>query len=593
MSVKTYAPALGTVLLARATDARIDPFSIKAEYGENTYSLRTLCHEVLVPAAREFGFSIRSTGREPLNNEPFFRYAHMTQIDRVRDKLGFEQFMSGIAKVDELDQSQALGALAAFLRIAISTARQQRNNETRGSDVQGEEDAPAIGVSESQGVQFGPGGIQYNNWGAKPPLDPAELIQLSPYAAVARIQERPHSEVAGFFARAVAGDIAEIFAAFLEVDEAALVAALADVNRNKVTALIGPFADDYPRLTDLPGAAEAIARRAAELKWSHQPGTGMLQLAAQSPQRTDGYFRQYSQGCIFWRNNGGRACAVRGPIAECHLAGGGTGGKLGFPKDDGMIWHSGRVDGRGHEFEGGYLFSSSHGTYSLSVEFWNAWPRWLGFPLADAEAHDRYTSQRFEEGFLYSSQAGTFAVRSEVADLASDGWMPVSDEGDAGSRSTAKVQRFRRVNDTQTAVYSSKGTGTFRVTGCRLAFYEELGGPDSWLGLPVARAREFSGDSYAQAFEHGWVYSRAGSEVIAVPSETAKLAGDRLGWPVSQEQPIGDGADRIQFFEGGAVILREGKYAIWARPHQGEPQSAPGPAFRRDEPRQQEPPQKG
>jgi hypothetical protein len=62
---------------------------------------------------------------------------------------------------------------------------------------------------------------------------------------------------------------------------------------------------------------------------------------------------------------------------------------------------------------------------------------------------------------------------------------------------------------------------------------------------------------------------------------------------VSQEQPIGDGADRIQFFDGGAVILREGKYEIWARFHQGKPQSVPEPAFRRDQLRQQEPPRKG
>jgi hypothetical protein len=82
MASKTYTPALGTVLLARATDDRIDPLSIKAEYGRNTYSLRTLGHEVLVPAARELGFSIRNTGREPLNNQPFFRYDHMSVIDR-------------------------------------------------------------------------------------------------------------------------------------------------------------------------------------------------------------------------------------------------------------------------------------------------------------------------------------------------------------------------------------------------------------------------------------------------------------------------------------------------------------------------------
>jgi len=124
MASKTYTPALGTVLLARATDDRIDPLSIKAEYGRNTYSLRTLGHEVLVPAARRLGFSIRNTGREPLNNQPFFRYDHMSVIDRVRDKAGFAQFVSGVAKVDELDRDEALAALAAFLRVAIDVAQQ-------------------------------------------------------------------------------------------------------------------------------------------------------------------------------------------------------------------------------------------------------------------------------------------------------------------------------------------------------------------------------------------------------------------------------------------------------------------------------------
>jgi hypothetical protein len=127
MPAKTYVPALGTALLARATDDRIDPLSIKASHGPNTYSLRGLCHEVLVPAARQFGFSIRNTGREPINNQPFFRYDHMTEIDRVRDRASFEQFMSGIKKVEELDQSQALAALAAYLRVAIAAARQLKD----------------------------------------------------------------------------------------------------------------------------------------------------------------------------------------------------------------------------------------------------------------------------------------------------------------------------------------------------------------------------------------------------------------------------------------------------------------------------------
>jgi hypothetical protein len=124
MASKTYTPALGTVLLARTTDARVDPLSIKAEYGSDTYSLRTLGHGVLVPAARTLGFSIRNTGREPLNNQPFFRYDHMTAIDRVRDKPGHVLFMDGVKQIQALNRDDALAALAAFLRVAIAASTQ-------------------------------------------------------------------------------------------------------------------------------------------------------------------------------------------------------------------------------------------------------------------------------------------------------------------------------------------------------------------------------------------------------------------------------------------------------------------------------------
>jgi len=124
MASKTYTPALGTALLARATDARADPLSIKTEYGPTTYSLRTLGHEVLVPAARRLGFSIRNTGREPLNNQPFFRYDHMSVIERVRSRPELDRFVAGLTQIGSADRDGALAALAAFLRVAIRVAQQ-------------------------------------------------------------------------------------------------------------------------------------------------------------------------------------------------------------------------------------------------------------------------------------------------------------------------------------------------------------------------------------------------------------------------------------------------------------------------------------
>ena len=54
---------------------------------------------------------------------------------------------------------------------------------------------------------------------------------------------------------------------------------------------------------------------------------------------------------------------------------------------------------------------------------------------------------------------------------------------------------------------------------------------------------------------------------MAVPAETVELAGDRLGWPVSQEKSVdGSGDETIQYFENGVITLRDGKREIWLRP---------------------------
>lgn len=127
MTSKTYTPALGTVLLAKSADPRVDPFSIKAQYGQSTYSMRTLGHGVLVPAAQQLGFSIRNTGREPLNNQPFFRYDHMSEIERVRNKVEHDQFLVGLKRIEHADSVTALAALAAFLRVAVHEQQRLRS----------------------------------------------------------------------------------------------------------------------------------------------------------------------------------------------------------------------------------------------------------------------------------------------------------------------------------------------------------------------------------------------------------------------------------------------------------------------------------
>jgi hypothetical protein len=78
---KTHIAFLGTAMLAKAVDQQADLFAVKPEHAQgnaNAFSARSLAEKVLVPVAAEFGVSLGVTGREPLNNQPYFR---MTRLD--------------------------------------------------------------------------------------------------------------------------------------------------------------------------------------------------------------------------------------------------------------------------------------------------------------------------------------------------------------------------------------------------------------------------------------------------------------------------------------------------------------------------------
>lgn len=158
-SSKTYTAALGTALLARATDERSDPMSIKATSAKaRAYSARSLCHGVLVPASRDYGFDLGATGREPLNNQPFFRYERIDKMERVRDQAGLRVLLKALRKVGRLDADKAAIALASFIRVRTEVADQKRRATLRDVDLgvrQAIDGAAAFLAEESEGGKRG------------------------------------------------------------------------------------------------------------------------------------------------------------------------------------------------------------------------------------------------------------------------------------------------------------------------------------------------------------------------------------------------------------------------------------------------------
>ena len=217
-----------------------------------------------------------------------------------------------------------------------------------------------VEVSGSQGIQVGNGNVQYLGPPAKAKLDPSFLSFLSPEVAVTRLQQMSHDEVVDLFARATPDDAAEVVKALATADDAQVVSVLADLNLRKAAALIEPIAAEIPWLQHLLAAAEAIARRAAGLKWIYPGESGSLARVS-----TIGYFRKYPEGKIYWSEETG-AHPVKDVIGRrIHIS----------------------LDG-----------------FPVAAEM----------PAAPSPSGTAGTSQRFQRNTVYSSSLGTWVVPDKL-----------------------------------------------------------------------------------------------------------------------------------------------------------------------------------
>lgn len=452
--------------------------------------------------------------------------------------------------------------------------------------MQAHEDTPSIGVNDAHGVQAGTGNVQINNWMPKPPLDVKALNQLSPHAAVARLQERSHGEVVDFFAGASPGDVAELLTGVIATDDALVVAVLAELRPDCVRGLLAEVPDRVaPWLDELSVVAEAIARHAVDIRWHRDGGAGHMQ--------RDGsmYFRRYERGFIYWT-------AKEGVMEISHaLMGVYRSADYGAP-----------VSGDGETlqfFDKGAICLTEQGAIGITGGIYQKWYGMrIGFPIAAREGFSDHSSQRWEDGIMFESEHGSFYVRSNLAEL--EAGVPVEDEVEVTSPygTTGFVQRFSQKLPrlgVQEVLACSSEHGAFSLSGHISTHYQALGGPGSWLGFPVAEQERVRDGAWLQRYEGGILYypdahypdaydpravQRAALDLIGEPD-----GGTILGWPVSEEEPIGTGADRIQFFERGAVTLRDGKRRILVYPESpaptrhGTPTQEPSRAVPRSVPR--------
>lgn len=135
---KTHIAFLGTATLAKSIHSDIDLYAIKPtldKKNSKAYSARTLCHNTLVPFAAEFGVDLGSSGREPLNNQPYFRMNKLTDDTPIHKKSrpAFNYMLSLIKELSELESTvEAKQTLAAFIHVRMKF---QKKYELNNADV--------------------------------------------------------------------------------------------------------------------------------------------------------------------------------------------------------------------------------------------------------------------------------------------------------------------------------------------------------------------------------------------------------------------------------------------------------------------------
>lgn len=123
LGVKTYVAALGGALLAKATDPRVDSLAQDEDAGPRGYSLRKAAE--FLTAQNNGRYHLGAKGRWPLNNRPFLGGPHrIDEFEKIAAKArpAFDLFLDCVTDLNRLAASEAMSALAAFLRIRMAAA---------------------------------------------------------------------------------------------------------------------------------------------------------------------------------------------------------------------------------------------------------------------------------------------------------------------------------------------------------------------------------------------------------------------------------------------------------------------------------------
>lgn len=140
---KTYIAVLGAALLAKATDARVNALALQHKAGERAFNARNPAG-LMWEYARRYRFDYGDTGSDPHQSRPWTNRPSVDDIPldvpRRSDRKYLEYMVFWLQDLNQLDQREALGALAAYLRV------RSKVYEENASGTQVKASAAALGL---------------------------------------------------------------------------------------------------------------------------------------------------------------------------------------------------------------------------------------------------------------------------------------------------------------------------------------------------------------------------------------------------------------------------------------------------------------
>lgn len=131
----TFIAALGTAMLAKAVEPKVDVYSLKSEGGgEHSYSARSLADSVWATNRVYLGIDLGANGPYPLNNYPFRGPDRIDEIGNVRNQAGKDWLFSCLNELGAIQNAQeARSALRGFiLSRMVDTAQAFTAGENAG-----------------------------------------------------------------------------------------------------------------------------------------------------------------------------------------------------------------------------------------------------------------------------------------------------------------------------------------------------------------------------------------------------------------------------------------------------------------------------